>query len=306
MHESDSVAASTWDTYIGQCKMKERLAIEIEAAVLTDRTFQHTLLAGPAGYGKSTLARIIAGELNDSIVELVMPVKPKVIAAALHNNPFGILFLDEIHLASKGDQNTLLSLLEDGFYQTTSGLRVDGRRVTVIGATTEEKDLIKPLRDRFMLKPFFESYTSAEMAQIVTGMGARINVHLMPETADGLARATGGVPRMARRLVLAARSLSDTGRGTSVPEILDQVGVDSDGLTEEHFAYLNCLKSLDGSAGLAMLTKMLQTSGSVLDDIERLLVERGFIRFASTGREMLAPGWAKVAPAATRHREITI
>lgn len=301
MDYGDQLRPGRWDDFIGQSEIKRTLNIRITAAVNERRMVEHVLLAAPPGYGKTTLAALIAHEMGEMMQTLKMPVKPKVLTSTLMCWPDGgVLFLDEIHAAPKSQQEDLLSLLEDGWLQGTDGRRVEHRYLTIVGATTEPQKLIQPLRDRFPIKPHFVDYTEADMRQIVLGMGERINIEFTTATADALGRAAGTTPRVAKSLVLAARDLADAKEKVTVDSILSLAGFDKDGLSHEHIDYLEALKRLGGTAGVEKLTRMLRMHPSVLGELERLLVIRDMILFTGAGRELTKAGYQRIATATTQ------
>lgn len=292
----ERVRATTWSEFVGQTQLKRRLQTHIQAARMQGRMLDHMLLIAPPGSGKTTLARLVAEQLGDEFAEYVMPMDPKLLIRLVREWQGGVLLLDEIHRAPKAFQHMLLTV-EQGYLETPSGQRLPTRHITFICATTEPQDVIKPLWDRLLLKPTWEDYTDEEMAQIIDGMAQRAGVSIPEGIAEGLARATGGTPRIAGSLVTACRDLQVTGQKPTVETILDQTGVDCDGLSDQHKNYLVTLNALGGQAGLANLSSMLQLSPSVIQDLERLLITRGFIRLESAGRILTISGSAKVPKA---------
>lgn len=295
------VRARCWDDYIGQTHLKERLRIHIQAAIADSRELEHILLVAPPGSGKTTLAQLIAAELRDPFHSMMMPVNAKDFINFCIEWAGGVLLLDEIHAAPKAFQEMLQTAIEDGYLQTASGRRVTVRHITFIAATTESEKVIAPLWDRFLIKPEWEPYSDAEMGEILTGMAARAGVDMPATVARGLARAAGGTPRVAGSLIVACRSLIAIGREPSVAAILDLAEMDKDGLTSRHMSYLRALAELGGSAGLSSLCSLLQLSQTVVEDLERLLIKRSFMRKDGSGRHLTEQGWAKV-PEVSRKR----
>lgn len=294
MENTDQFRASSWDEYIGQEELKRTLRINIDAAVATNRRMLHTLLATDPGFGKTTLANIIAEESYTELMSLTMPMSIETIIARLRSWNGGTLFLDEIHRATKAQQEDLLPALSEGYLQTKYGERVPIPFVTIVGATTEPDKIIPPLFDRFELTPGFVPYTDTELQLIVQGMGSKIDIEFTDETAIRLGRASGGVPRAASKIVLAARTLADTGNPVTVEEILRLAGRDEDGLDHRHIEYLQALKKYGGVAGLEKIQNLIRLPRPTLMNLERLLIQRELITHGTKGRELLPAGYDKL------------
>lgn len=291
----DEFRVGKWSEFIGQGNMKDRLGIHLTAARTQARVLDHVLLAGPTGFGKTSLANIIGAELERPLLILEMPITVKRLETLCRDHPKALVLMDEIHSAPKAIQEALLPLLEFGWVQTTGGLKVRAEGMTVIGATTEKEKLIKPLLDRFGIQPVFDDYTDAEMGAIVRGMAAKAGLNFPVDTAEALGRATGGTPRRARSFVLAARDLICTrvpGVDTypTANEILDHCRVDATGMTVQHREYLAALEDTGGRAGLATLKNILRMSEPELRDLELMLFKQGLVRFTGQGRELTGEG----------------
>ena len=283
---ADTLRPTNWDEYIGQEQLKRRLKVSISGALQGNRSLGHTLLFGPPGVGKTSLAALIAKEMWEDFEAKVCPVPPKVIRTHLMEQG-GILFLDEIHRLKKGDQEDLLSILEDHQIQFANGTKVDiPTQFTIIGATTELKAVIEPLRDRFHHQPRFEPYTEIEMAQIFQMMCSRLGVDVSKEDAHALGRASAGVPRQAKRLALASRDLGTT----HPPTVLEFAQITPEGFTEDHLRYMEALNSLSGVAGIDILANYLNLPKDVLVDLEKLLIDRKTIEYTPKGRSLLVKG----------------
>lgn len=287
------VRAMFWDEFVGQEDVKRRLDVRIQAALKMERPLDHVLLTAPPGFGKTTLANIIAERLMRAFKPFVAPVSMTAIRDVLieHEDEGLVIFLDEIHLMTKKEQEELLTLLEEGFVQF-GGERVYHNNVTVIAGTTRRDLVIPTLYDRFPIKPVFADYSPEQMAQIVVGMGDRLGVAVPVEVASELGEATGGTPRNARGLVSAFRDLRDMGEDpVTVDAILDLVGVSHDGLNEEHVKYLRLLANSDkGKLGLNPIAAQMQLRPTVVEDMERLLLKRGYVELGVGGRVLTARG----------------
>lgn len=289
----ERVRAQNWTDYVGQERLKQRLVTHIGAARAEDRAMDHMLLVAPAGVGKTTLANLIAQSLGDKFTEFMMPMDIKKLIYFIAEWEGGVILLDEIHRAPAKFQECLLSI-EQGYLSVSPELRVSTRHITFIAATTEPHKVIAPLWDRFLIQPQWEDYSDEEMAQIVAGMAVRAGVPMPDDIAWGLARATGGTPRVASALVVAYRDLLVTDQPATVETVLAQTGRDQDGLSDQHVMYLRTLRDLGGSAGLKNLSTMTQLPAQQIETLERLLQKRGLLRLESTGRELTNRGWEKL------------
>lgn len=290
------VRARSWDDYVGQDKLKNHLDIKIQAAVNDGRQLDHMLLVAPPGAGKTTLAALIAERVGDLFLHLLMPMPFKDFVREVDDFDGGVILLDELHAAPKAFQEELQPALEDGQLRDKWGDPVDCRHVTFIGATTTATadKILEPVRDRFKYHPVWVDYSDDDMGGVVAGMARRAGVKLDAKTCQGLARAAGGTPRVASDLVAAARDLISIGRKPDVAAVLDLAGYDEDGLTAVHLEYLSTLLDIGGQAGLSALTTMLRTSPASIQNVERLLTRRGYVRREPTGRRLLQPGKDKL------------
>lgn len=292
----DPLRARTWDEFIGQSSIKERLEVHIRGAVAEKRMLDHVLLAGPPGFGKTSLAGIIAARLNDDFQSVTMPIKLPVFVKLMRTWTGGVLLLDEIHRGTRSQQEDLLSVLLDGELHLPNGRSVQCPWMTIIGATTEPEKVIPPLYDRFPIKPNFEEYSEKEMGQIVQGMALKLDVDLEWDTCLALGRAAGGTPRHASAFVMAARDLAHGPEPVTAESILRLCEVTDNGLTAQHRRYLEVLQALDGKAGMAVLSAMLRLHPSVIHDIERRLLNMGLIAYGERGRELTDLGYKQGAP----------
>lgn len=299
MTNAQELAVRDWAGFIGQNRMKERLSIHTAAALHDNRPLEHVMLSGPLGSGKSTMANLLSKRLAgpsgrpEPLLSLTMPMTRKSIIDELDSFGGGILFLDEIHALAKKDQELFLPLLTEGYVEDERGRQHYTSWLSVVAATTERDKVLKTLLSRFHIRPEFEPYTDDELGRIVASMARMIELPLDEETALALGRASGGIPRNAEHMVLAARALRTVGRPLTADSILEFMVIDEDGLTELHVRYLHLLLSQKGKAGLSTIVMMLQLPPEAVRELERLLVERGLIIFTPAGRELTIEGRLK-------------
>lgn len=293
---SELVRVKTWDDYVGQLALKTKLDIKIRAAYTQKRLLDHTLFIGPPGAGKTTLAEVVANRLNDEFLCLPMPMSYDDFLYAVEGFFGGIIFLDEIHNANRQFQERLQFGLHDGYLPGSYGQRISTAHVTFIAATTtgDQNRLLAPLVPRFKYRPAWDPYTNEDISEIMLGMARRADVEIPAEVCTGLAGAAGGNPRIVQDLVAAARDLAAVGMAVTVDEVLSLAERDRDGLTRDHLDYLRALDALQGTAGLSTLVSVTGMSSATIQELERMLVMRGFVRRTGGGRKLMPTGRAKI------------
>lgn len=307
----NSIRPKSFDTYIGQSTLKETLKITIAAAKKREQPLDHLLFYGPPGLGKTTLAGVIAEQMNVPIRITSAPAleRPRDIIGILMSLKGGeILFIDEIHRLNKVAEEILYPAMEDFFLDMTTGksqtvktLRVPLPKFTLIGATTKAGELSGPLRDRFGIIHRLEFYTEDELAAVIARTAGILEIEITEEGAHAIARRSRGTPRIANRLI---KRVSDfalvkhDGKITEdvANESLDILKIDGYGLdnTDRNLLKLIIEKYDGGPVGVETIAAAIGEDVRTIEDVcEPFLLQAGLLQRTPRGR--------KVSPATYRH-----
>ena len=289
---------------IGQHRLRENLSVFVQAARERDEPLDHVLFHGPPGLGKTSLARIVATELQAQFRATSGPAieRPGDLAALLSNVEAGdVLFIDEIHRLSPAIEEILYPAMEDfqldlliGEGPTARSIRLDLPRFTLVGATTRAGLLTSPLRDRFGWSARLEYYPVADLEQIVSRSGRVLGIELESKAAHEIARRARGTPRIANRLLRRVRDFSAVRDGDANHIKLDtarfalgRLDVDEAGFDGLDRSFLTTLveKFGGGPVGLETLAAAVgEDKGTLEDIVEPYLIHCGFLMRTPRGR----------------------
>ena len=298
------------EDYIGQTKAKEMLKIYIEAAKARGEALDHLLFYGPPGLGKTTLAGIIANEMNVNMKITSGPAieKPGEMAAILNNLQEGdVLFVDEIHRLNRQVEEVLYPAMEDyaidimiGKGASARSIRLDLPKFTLVGATTRAGMLTAPLRDRFGVVTRMEYYTVEELKMIILRSAKVLEVGIDENGAYAMARRSRGTPRLAKRLLKRVRDFAQVKYNGYITEevadyALDLLDVDKEGLDQTDRGILLAMigKFGGGPVGLETLAASIgEDPGTIEDVYEPYLLKNGFIQRTPRGRVVTDAAYA--------------
>lgn len=295
---------SHFDDYLGQHELKEKLKVYVHAARMRQEPLDHVLLFGPPGLGKTTLARVIAQELQVPLKITSAPIIERtgdLVAMLSGLEPRQVLFIDEIHRLPKNVEEILYTAMENfavdviiGQGATAQSIRLPLNPFTLIGATTKTSLLSAPLQTRFGIVERIDFYTPEELTQIVQQNAAFLDLAILPEAALCIGQRARGTPRIVKRILRRVRDFAQVKQHEIVDipivnQALSFLDLDDEGLTKLDRALLkHILIDFDGGpVGIETLAALTGEDKDSLEDVvEPFLIRKGFLQKTPRGRQI--------------------
>ena len=305
----NNIRPQTLDAFIGQKAVRENLAVFISAAKTRGEALDHTLLFGPPGLGKTTLAQIVSRELTVGFRATSGPVIAKAgdLAAILTNlQPRDVLFIDEIHRLNPAIEEVLYPAMEDfqldliiGEGPAARSIRIDLPPFTLVGATTRSGLITTPLRERFGIQLRMNFYEEAELQEIVERGAGLLGLDLTDDGANEIAKRSRGTPRVSGRLLRRVRDFAlvdgvEKVNADAADAALIKLGVDATGLDLMDRRYLTIIAEqyCGGPVGVETLAAAFAEQRDVLEEvIEPYLIQQGFLQRTPRGRMLTVQAW---------------
>ena len=320
----DGLRPGRLDDFIGQGQGLGNLTTFIQAARGRGDAMDHTLLHGPPGLGKTTLAQIVSNELGVGFRATSGPVIARAgdLAALLTNlQPRDVLFIDEIHRLNPAVEEVLYPAMEDfqldliiGEGPSARSVRIDLPQFTLVGATTRSGLLTTPLRDRFGIQMRMQFYTDDELTVIMLRLAGKLGMTLDDDGAREVAKRSRGTPRVAGRLLRRVRDIAavaghDVVTKDAADKALHQLGVDGNGLDAMDRRYLTSLAEHygGGPVGVETLAAVLAEQRDVLEEvIEPYLMQTGLLMRTPRGRCLSRAGWEYIGIAPPKGAQLDL
>jgi Holliday junction DNA helicase RuvB len=307
-----AIRPKTLAEYEGQPKVRDQMQLFVDAARNRSEPLDHTLIFGPPGLGKTTLANIIAHEMGASLKSTSGPVLERAgdLAAILTNLEAGdVLFIDEIHRLSASVEEVLYPAMEDyqldimiGEGPAARSIKLDLPPFTLVGATTRAGLLTSPLRDRFGIVQRLEFYSEADLARIVSRSAGLMGIECESEGASEIAKRSRGTPRIANRLLRRVRDFAEVrADGVITQQVSDDalnlLHVDARGFDQMDRRLLSVLANHfnGGPVGIESLaTSLGEERGTLEEVIEPYLIQQGYLHRTPRGRTLTQAGYQVV------------